>query len=156
MGETIGSILSNPYLITPVLAWAIAQIVKTLIYAIQNKRLVLSRLFGDSGMPSAHTAIVTSLATISLLRDGAASFQFAVSAVLALIVCHDARGVRAEVGKQAVTLNGILENFRKLNLLEGDAEQKLKELVGHTPFQVFCGVITGILTGLIANGLFPA
>lgn len=156
MNDSILNIIYNPYIVTPFFAWLIAQFLKTLIYMIQNKRLDLSRMVGDSGMPSAHTAIVTSLATISLLRDGVTSFQFAVSTVLAVIVCHDARGVRAEVGKQAVTLNEILENFRKLNLLEGNAEQKLKELVGHTPFQVFGGMVTGIVTGLITSGWFPA
>lgn len=153
-----GSILDafkNPYLVTPVFAWFIAGVLKTLIFTIQNKRFDISRLVGDSGMPSAHSSVVTSLAMISLLRDGPVSFQFAVSTVVALIVCHDARGVRAEVGKQAVTLNGILENFRNLNLLEGDAEQKLKELVGHTPFQVIGGIIVGIMTGWITSGWFP-
>lgn len=156
MSESILNVFKNPYFVTPLFAWILAQVLKTVIFWIQNKRLDLGRLVGDSGMPSAHTAIVTSLAMICLLRDGAASFQFGISTVVAVIVCHDARGVRAEVGKQAVTLNEILENFRKLNLLEGDAEQKLKELVGHTPFQVFCGVIVGIVTGWITFGWFPA
>ena len=108
-----------------------------------KKKLDFERLIGDGGMPSGHSATVTSVATMAGLVCGLDSFEFAVSAVLALIVCHDAMGVRRETGKQAVVLNElleILEAISKKNL----PEAKLKEFVGHTPLQVVAGIVLGI------------
>ena len=92
-------LITNRFLITGVASWFVAQVLKTIIHAIINKKLVLERLFGDGGMPSGHSATVTALATISALTFGFDSFQFAVTALLAIIVCHDAMGVRLETGK---------------------------------------------------------
>ena len=98
-------LLTNRFLITSVSSWFVAQLVKTVIHAIVNRKLDVTRLFGDGGMPSGHSATVTSLATLSALSYGLGSFQFAVTGILAIIVCHDATGVRRETGKQAVLLN---------------------------------------------------
>ena len=137
------SLLTNPFLITSTSSWLIAQVVKTVIHAIVNKKLDMTRLFGDGGMPSGHSATVTSLATFSALVYGTGSFQFAVCAILAIIVCHDATGVRLETGKQALLLNELIKAFEVLTT-EKLPEVKLKEFVGHTPIQVLAGIIVGI------------
>ena len=139
-------LITNRFLITGVSSWFVAQVAKTIIHAIINKKLVLERLVGDGGMPSGHSATVTSLAVISGLSFGFDSFQFAVTALLAVIVCHDAMGVRLETGKQAQILNEMVAAFEvwtKKDL----PEIKLKEFVGHTPIQVIAGILLGLLNG---------
>ena len=135
-------LISNPYLIAGVSAWAVAQVVKTIIHAIINKKLVWERMVGDGGMPSGHSATVTAVCVMSVLFHGLGSFEFAVSGILAIIVCHDAMGVRQEAGKQAVLLNELIKSFESLtsNALP---EVKLKEFVGHTPVQVLAGILIG-------------
>lgn len=140
-------LLTNRFLITGVSSWFVAQVIKTVIHAIINKRLVLERMVGDGGMPSCHSATVTSLAVISAMTYGFDSFQFAVTALLAIIVCHDAMGVRLETGKQAIVLNELVKAFEALTT-EDLPEVKLKEFVGHTPIQVIAGILIGIGNGL--------
>lgn len=146
------SLLTNPFLITAVSSWLLAQVVKTVLYAITNKKLDISRLFGDGGMPSGHSATVTSLAVISGLHFGADSFAFALSAVLAIIVCHDATGVRQETGKQTFVINELRRAFEELSE-EKLPEVKLKEFVGHTHIQVMAGILLGICNAFFMNWL---
>ena len=136
-------LIRNPLLITGISSQLIAQVTKTIIHAIANKRFDISRLLGDGGMPSGHSATVSSLAIISALIYGTGSFQFAISAILAIIVCHDAMGVRRETGKQAIVIN---EMTRLVGVLTSKElpEVKLKEFVGHTPVQVFAGALVGV------------
>ena len=89
-------LITNRFFIVSVSSWFVAQFLKTVIYALENKKWDWSRLFGDGGMPSGHSATVSSLAVMSGLTFGFDSFQFAVTAILAIIVCHDAMGVRQE------------------------------------------------------------
>ena len=148
-------LITNRFLVTGVSAWFVAQVAKTIIHAIINKKLVLERMVGDGGMPSGHSATVTSLATISALSFGFDSFQFAVTALLAIIVCHDAMGVRLETGKQAQILNELTKAF-EVWTKEDLPEIKLKEFVGHTPIQVIAGILLGIATGFVTHFLvFP-
>lgn len=148
-------LLTNRFLITGVSSWFVAQVIKTVIHAIINKRLVLERMVGDGGMPSCHSATVTSLAVISAMTYGFDSFQFAVTALLAIIVCHDAMGVRLETGKQAIVLNELVKAFEALTT-EDLPEVKLKEFVGHTPIQVIAGILIGIGNGLAMHyWVFP-
>ena len=140
-------LLTNQLLLTAVSSWALAQIIKVIIFAIINKKFDIHRLFGDGGMPSGHSATVTSLATMSALMYGFGSFEFAVTTILAIVVCHDATGVRRETGKQAILLNELVKAFEILATHELP-EVKLKELVGHTPFQVFMGMGLGIVNAL--------
>ena len=123
-------LLSNKFLITGISAWLIAQLLKLLIHTIINRKFDLWRLFGDGGMPSGHSATVVSVATMCALNCGLGSVEFAISAILAIIVCHDATGVRLETGKQAVMLNEMKDLMNKLtdNALSDDV--KLKEFVG--------------------------
>lgn len=143
-------LITNPFLLTALSSWAIAQVLKVFINAAINQTWDLERLFGDGGMPSGHSATVASLAVFTALRCGTGSFQFAMAAIFAIIVCHDAMGVRLETGKQAALLNDLVEAFNILST-EDLPEVKLKELVGHTPTQVSAGVIIGILNALMMH-----
>ena len=146
--EWLLELVTNPYLITAISAWAVAQVVKTILYALMNGKLDWERLFGDGGMPSGHSATVSSLAVICALMHGTGSHEFAVSAILAIIVCHDAMGVRHETGKQAVLINELVEGFQKIKVEHKLPAIELKEFVGHTPLQVAAGIILGILDAL--------
>lgn len=146
------AILTNPFLITAVSSWLIAQVIKTILYAIANKKLDITRLFGDGGMPSGHSATVTSLAVICGLVYGTGSFEFALSSILAIIVCHDATGVRQETGKQALVIKELLRAFEELSE-EKLPEVKLKEFVGHTPIQVLAGILLGIANAFLMHWL---
>ena len=141
-------LLTNKFLLVSLSSWFVAQVLKTILYAVETKKLDINRLFGDGGMPSGHSATVTSLATFCGLNFGFDSFQFAGTAILAIIVCHDAMGVRLETGKQAVAINEILEAFE---LIHPDkiSEANLKEFVGHTPIQVMAGSLLGILNAVV-------
>lgn len=154
-------LIANRVLVAGISGWASAQVIKAILYAILNKGFSIERLFGDGGMPSGHSATVSAMATMSLLHYGVGSFEFAISAMLAIIVMHDAMGVRLETGKQAEVINEltklleeIIDDFHNEETLEKKfkkvfSEEKLKEYVGHTPIQVIAGCILGILIGLI-------
>ena len=143
-------LLTNRFFIVSVSSWFAAQFLKTVIYAIENKKWDWTRLFGDGGMPSGHSATVSSLAMLSALTFGFGSFEFAVTSILAIIVCHDAMGVRLETGKQAVKINEILEAF---DLLHPNkiSEANLKEFVGHSPIQVMAGILLGIVNAIVMH-----
>ena len=141
-------LLSNPWLLCPVTSWLVAQVMKVIINAIIHKKLDWERLVGDGGMPSGHSATVSSLAMFALLKSGPSSFEFAVCAILAIIVCHDAMGVRWETGKQAQAINEIIRTVEVLSK-QDLPEVKLKELVGHTPVQVLAGITIGICNALL-------
>ena len=141
--EYLKDLFSNPFLLTGVSSWFIAQVLKTILHLIFYKKLDFERLYGDGGMPSGHSATVASLATICGLTFGLSSVEFAISAILAIIVCHDATGVRRETGKHAEILNELVK------YLETGKPEDLKELVGHTPLQVFAGVLIGIGNALL-------
>jgi len=149
------AMFQNSYLTVALSSWFVAQVIKTILYAILNGKINWERLFGDGGMPSGHSATVASLATLAGLIHGLDSFEFAIAAVLAIIVCHDAMGVRLETGKQAQLINEmqkIVEILSKKEL----PEVKLKEFVGHTPMQVMAGITIGILNATIIYFVFLA
>ena len=141
-------LITNPFLVTAVSSWLIGQVIKTIIYAILNKKLKLERLVGDGGMPSCHSATVASLALITGLIEGFDSAIFAIAGILATVVCHDAMGVRLETGKQAVKINEILEAFELIHPNKF-SEANLKEFVGHTPIQVLAGILLGIANACV-------
>ena len=143
-------LLTNQFLLVGLSAWFVAQVLKTILYALENRKVDWTRLFGDGGMPSGHSATVTSLATYCGLNFGFGSYQFALSAIVAIIVCHDAMGVRLETGKQAIVINEIMEAFELLapNKI---SEANLKEFVGHTPIQVLAGILLGILCAIVMH-----
>lgn len=143
-------LFTNPFLITSTSSWLIAQVMKVIINFCVTRQLSWERLFGDGGMPSGHSATVSSLAIFAALRCGCGSFEFAVTAILAIIVCHDAMGVRQETGKQAVIINEMVQQFEKL-MKQDITDIDLKELVGHTPLQVIAGITVGICNALIMH-----
>ena len=147
-------LIHNPFLITAVSSWAIAQVLKVLINAFMTKKFSIERLFGDGGMPSGHSATVSSLAAFTALRCGLGSFEFAVTAVVAIIVCHDAMGVRLETGKQAAVLNEIIKHFESYTK-QDLFSVTLKEFVGHTPSQVCVGILLGIANAFTMHHFLP-
>ena len=148
-------LLENQVLISSVIGWTVAQVLKTIIDCALNKSFNAERLTGSGGMPSSHSATVCALTTSAALCYGLGSFEFAVSFVVAMVVMYDAVGVRRETGKQAKLLNWMMtENPFKLKLNELNAEivqETLKEYVGHTPLQVVAGAILGIIIALLVN-----
>ena len=147
-------VITNPFLLTGIGSWFVAQVLKTIIHAVINKKLVWERLFGDGGMPSGHSATVTSLAMLTGLRLGFGTFEFAIAAVLATVVCHDAMGIRQQAGKQAVILNELVEAFQRISE-EQISEEKLKIFVGHTFLQVVVGMALGICNAVLMHWLLP-
>ena len=141
-------LLQNKILITGCVAWLISQFTKAVIYLIINKRFNWERLLGDGGMPSSHSATVTAVAVMTGLNCGWDSPVFAVAAVLALVVMHDAMGVRRETGKQAKVINNMMDWLSEFSS-DIPPEEKLKEFVGHSPTQVFFGALLGIIVGVV-------
>ena len=138
----------NRILISALGAWGIAQVIKALLYGVLNGNFSLERLFGDGGMPSGHSATVSAAATAAAINCGLGSTEFAITVIIALIVMHDACGVRREAGKQARVIQDLVETLNMLAEKEYTPPQKLKIFVGHTPMQVVVGCFVGILTGL--------
>lgn len=132
------------FLIIPVFAWLTVQLFKLFADAIKHKRINFRRFVETGGMPSSHSAVVTSLMTSVGIAEGFDSVLFAVTFVFSLIVMYDAAGVRRAAGKQASILNQLI-NSKQVKV---DTNEKLKELLGHTPFQVFVGAIYGIVVGV--------
>ncbi len=128
----------------PLLALAIAQIIKILIYGWLNKRFDFRRLLGAGGMPSSHAALTVALTTQIGKEVGISEPIFAVALVFTLVVLYDAAGVRRAAGKQAAILNKIMDEIMAHQRIE---ETRLKELLGHTPFEVLVGVILGFIVG---------
>ena len=140
--------LNNRILVAALVAWAIAQAIKAILYTIVNREFKFERLVGSGGMPSSHAATVCAMTTAVAMQFGFASFEFAISFVLTSVVLHDARGVRQEAGKQAVTITAIIDHLIAEGKILELPEWELKELIGHTPLQVLIGSIMGICVGL--------
>ena len=133
------------FLIIPTLVWFSVQVFKLVSDAVINKKINFRRFVETGGMPSSHSAVVTSLMTAIGLSEGFSSPIFAVSFVFSFIVMYDAAGVRLAAGKQAKILNQLINS----NQVKVDTNEKLKELLGHTPIQVFVGAIYGIIVGYL-------
>lgn len=149
MLQSIDALLHNAVLMCAISGWFVAQVCKALLFALMNRRFQLERLVGSGGMPSSHAATVLAMVVAAGVEFGLDSFPFAICALVAIIVIHDARGVRLETGKQAQVLNRLMHYGDLKELFEDEAY--LKELVGHTPFQVLVGAILGAITGLVLS-----
>ena len=141
-------LLSNYPLMSAVLAWFVAQVIKTAIDAYYNKGINWERMTGSGGMPSSHSSTVVSLAIATGISYGVDSTLFAIALIFAIVVMYDATGVRRETGKQAVILNRLLLD-NPFSWTGKEFEKKLKEYVGHSPFQVLMGAILGILIAVL-------
>jgi uncharacterized protein len=140
------SLLDNRILWAAFIAWAVAQISKTIYELIRQRKLVVSRLVSSGGMPSSHSALVTGLATATARVSGLNSAAFAITVVLAGIVMYDAAGVRRAVSIQARIINQMIDEAFQGHPM---AEKRLRELIGHTPIQVIAGGLLGIGIGLL-------
>lgn len=134
-------IFNNDVFVVAFWSWFVAQSLKVLFTLIKDKKLNLYRMVGSGGMPSSHSSLVMGLSTAVGLKVGWGSSLYAVALAFSLIVMYDASGVRRAVGKQAIILNTIIEDLYKHKHIESP---RLKELVGHTPYEVFAGAALGI------------
>ena len=150
--QFIHSVLTfNEILTVSLLSWFVAQVLKTIINFVLLGRFQLERMWGDGGMPSAHSATVTAMVIATARSEGIHSAIFAVAAVVAIITMHDAMGVRRETGEQAKVLNKMLEQWIEVTEKNNPFLQNmhLTEMVGHTPLQVMAGFALGILVGFL-------
>lgn len=139
--------INNKYLYVPLIVWFCIQLFKVIYDLITTKKLDFKRIMGAGGMPSSHSAVVTSLATLMGKYEGVDTPIFAMSVVFAMVVMYDAAGVRRAAGKQARLLNKIVETP---GLSGVQVQEKLVEVLGHTPLQVIVGAIIGIVVGILA------
>ena len=147
----IQEMLHNTVFVAAVMGWFAAQLIKMIIHFLITGKLVWERMIGSGGMPSSHSATVCAMATATGILYGGDSIAFAIVVIIAIIVMHDAMGVRRETGIQARVLNDMMVFFREMGR-KMPVEDKLKEFVGHTPLQVWVGAILGILVGIVTCG----
>lgn len=146
MNNILGFI-QNKYIYIPFFLWFAIQTFKVIYDLVTTKKFNFKRIMGAGGMPSSHSAIVTGLATLIGKYEGVGSPIFAVSFIMAFVVMYDACGVRRAAGKQAALLNKLVETP---GLTGVQVSEKLVEVLGHTPIQVFVGAVIGAVVGLIA------
>ena len=144
-------LISNKILVTGLTAWVISQACKILVHTIVTHEFTPERLVGDGGMPSSHSATVTSMAAATGFVCGWDSPIFALAAIMAIIVMHDAMGVRLETGKQARAINEIIEHLLTADAVDLTPDKVLKEFVGHTPLQVMVGFLLGLVVACVMN-----
>ena len=147
-------IITNKILIVGIVSWFLAQVFKCISNLILTKKFSIERLFGDGGMPSGHSATVVSVAVATGLYEGFDSAIFAIAMILAIVVMHDAMNVRYQAGKQAELLNAMADMFEKITGADLPNEEKLKELLGHTPLQVAAGFVLGVATAIVMYLVF--
>ena len=135
------------YIIVPFLVWFGIQLFKFIYDLVKSKKFNFKRLMQAGGMPSSHSGVVVSLTTMIGKNGGINSPLFAVALIFSFIVMYDAAGVRRAAGKQAKLLNRIIETPGLTNV---QVQEKLVEVLGHTPIQVFVGAFLGIIVGLFA------
>ena len=138
--------MNNKYIIVPMFIWLGIQTFKVIWDLVKEKKLNFKRLLGAGGMPSSHSAVVCSLATLVGKYEGVDTAVFGVAVILALVVMYDAAGVRRAAGKQAKLLNQIVNTP---GLAISTVQEKLVEVLGHTPVEVFVGAVLGITVGVL-------
>lgn len=140
------SFIQNKYIYTPFFLWFGIQLFKLIYDLVTTKKFNFKRIMGAGGMPSSHSAVVVGLATLIGKYEGVDSAIFALAFIVAFVVMYDACGVRRAAGKQAALLNRLVETP---GLTGVQVSEKLVEVLGHTPVQVFVGALIGIVVGLI-------
>lgn len=138
--------INNQYIIVPMFIWIGIQSFKVLCDLVKEKKFNFKRILGAGGMPSSHSAVVCAVATLIGRNEGVDSAIFGLAVVMALIVMYDAAGVRRAAGKQAKLLNKIVNTP---GLAIETVQEKLVEVLGHTPIEVFVGAVLGIGVGLL-------
>lgn len=144
--DIFNQIINNKCIVLPIILWFLIQLFKVITDLIVNKRLNVKRIVGAGGMPSSHSAIVSSLAILVGREYGFDSGIFAIALITAFVVMYDAAGVRRAAGKQARIINKILDTP---GLSTEEVQEKLVEALGHTPIQVFVGALLGIIVGIL-------
>ena len=134
------------FLLPAILAWAIAQVLKVCVISVRKRHLDLRVLAETGGMPSSHSAIVAALTTAVGRINGVSSATFAIALIFSIVVMYDAQGLRRAAGRQAALLNRLIDD---LVSQRGIQETRLRELLGHTPVEVFVGAALGIAVGLV-------
>ncbi len=142
MDNSVFSIFQNKVFLATLVAWVSAQTIKIAINSVKEKRFNFRWLVSTGGMPSAHSAGVMSLATAVGIQEGFSSTVFIATLIFALVIAFDAQGVRRATGQQAEILNKILDDIYWRRKIQ---EDRLKELIGHTPFEVLVGSMVGII-----------
>ena len=142
--DVLIQIFTNKYIYIPLLTWFFIQLFKVIWDLVETKKFNFKRILGAGGMPSSHSAVVMALATLVGKNVGFDSPVFALAVIFAFVVMYDAAGVRRAAGKQAKLLNKLLETP---GLTGVQVTEKLVEVLGHTPLQVFVGAIIGIIVG---------
>ncbi len=148
MNEFIKELFSNKILITTLFAWIFAQTIKVVIGVVREKRFDFRWFVGTGGMPSSHAAGASCLATAVGMNYGFDSVYFALAASFAIVVMFDAQGVRRATGRQARILNKITEDIYWQGKIR---EDRLRELIGHTPTEVIGGFIVGVVVALVVH-----
>ena len=146
MTNTFMMFVTNKYIYVPIILWFGIQLFKLIYDLCTTKKFNFKRIIGAGGMPSSHSAVVTSLATLIGKNLGVDSPIFAISLIFAFVVMYDACGVRRAAGKQAKVLNEIVNTPGLSNV---QVQEKLQEALGHTPVQVFVGALIGLIAGAI-------
>ena len=149
-----GFILGNKILDVVFVAWFCAQFYKVLSTLLFEQRFDITRFWDTGGMPSSHSATVTSLATSVGLIEGLNSTSFAMATIFATVVMYDAAGIRQAAGKQAGVLNRIIEKLAH-KIEEKLHDERLKELLGHTPFEVMIGGSLGVIVAFCMRSYLP-
>ncbi len=144
--NNITGFFQNKYIIVPLLLWFFIQLYKVIYDLITTKKFNFKRILGAGGMPSSHSAVVVSLATLIGKYEGIDSSMFAIALILACVVMYDAAGIRRAAGKQAKLLNKLIETP---GLTGVEVSERLVEVLGHTPIQVFVGALIGLIAGLV-------
>lgn len=151
-----GIIFGNKILDVVFIAWFIAQFYKVMFSLVVEKKINFRRMWETGGMPSSHSSTVTCLATCIGIMEGLKSNLFAITVIFSGIVMYDAAGIRRAAGKQAGVLNIFLEKIPLIigkkqyeKYFKDEKTTKLKELLGHTPIEVFVGAIVGIVVGIL-------
>lgn len=139
-------IIEYKYVVVPFIIWLLIQTYKLISDLITTRQFNFKRILGAGGMPSSHSAVVTSLATMVGKSEGLNSPMFGIATIFAFVVMYDAAGVRRAAGKQAKILNKIVNTP---GLTKEQVSEKLEETLGHTPVQVFVGAAIGIISGLM-------
>ena len=142
----LGAIVTNKYIYIPLLVWFFIQLFKVIWDLVETKKFNFKRIIGAGGMPSSHSAVVMCLSVMVGKEYGFGSSVFALALIFAIVVMYDAAGVRRAAGKQAALLNKIVDTP---GLSLPQVQERLVEVLGHTPTQVFIGAIIGIIVGLV-------
>ncbi len=145
-------LLNNTVLVAAVLAWFIGQFLKFPLEYLLNKQWNWGIIISAGGMPSSHSALVTAVTLSIGLQVGFNSPLFALAAAVSMIVIYDAAGVRRQAGIHAERINEMMKTFLESHQFP---EDELKEVLGHTPFEVISGVLLGILISLLLYWMFP-